>query len=138
MLDYCNSILVGLLRTQILKFQHIMNCVACLVSGIGKFDHISPILKSLHWLPSEARIQYKVLCLVYKTQNDLAPKYLSDVITQYHLTRSLRSSDKGLLVVPKVCTNRYGGRAFAYAGPSLFNSLPSKVCLAPSFNTFKS
>ena len=136
-LDYCNSVLVGLPKTQINKLQHIMNCSAHLITGIGKFDHVTPALKSLHWLPSESRIQYKVLCLVYKAQNGLAPQYLSDAITSYKPVRSLRSSDKGLLAIPKVCTSKYGGQAFAHAGPSLFNLLPSEVHLAPSFDTFK-
>ncbi len=137
-LDYCNSVLVGLPRTQINKFLHIMNCSARLISGIGKFDHVTPALKSLHWLPSEARIQYKVLCLVYKTQNGLAPKYLCDAVASYKPARALHSSDKGLLVIPKVHTREYGGRAFVHAGPSLFNALPSDVRLAPSFDILKS
>ena len=44
----------------------------------------------------------------------LAPKYISDAITQYNPTRTLQLFDKSLLVIPKVGTNCYGGRAFAY------------------------
>ena len=131
-LDYCNSVLVGLPRVQISKYQHIMNCAARLISGIGKYDHVTPILKSLHWLPSKARIHYKILCLTYKALNDLAPDYLSDAITRYQPTRSLCSFEKGQLVVPKVRTKSYGSHAFGHAGPNLFNSLPEEIHLAPS------
>ena len=58
-------------------------------------------------------------------------------VTSYKPARSLRSPDKGLLVIPKVRTSRYGGRAFAHAGQSLFNALPSDVRLASSFDIFK-
>ncbi len=112
-LDYCNSVLMGLPRAQISKYQHIMNCAARIISGIGKYDHVTPILKSLHWLPSEARVHYKILCLTYKALNDLAPEYLCDAITQYQPAHSLHSSEKGLLVVPKVRTKSYGSCAFA-------------------------
>ena len=52
-LDYCNSILIGLPASQILRLQNIMNSSARLISGVKKFDHITPILKDLHWLPIE-------------------------------------------------------------------------------------
>ena len=104
---------MGLPRAQMSKYQNIMNCTPQLISGIGKYDHVTPVLKSLHWLPSEARIHYKILCLTDKTLNDLAPDYLSDVITSYQPMHSFRSSKKGLLVVPKVRTKSYGSCAFA-------------------------
>ncbi len=129
---------MGLPKAQISKYQHIMNCAARLISGIGKYDHVTPAMKSLHWLPSEARIHYKVLCLTYKAINELALDYLSGSIARYEPTRSLRSSEKGLLVVPKVRTKTYGSRAFAHAGPKLFNTLPEAIRLAPTYNSFRS
>ena len=32
-------------------------------------DHITPVLKDLHWLPVEHRINYKILLLAYKAQH---------------------------------------------------------------------
>ncbi len=119
---------MGLSRVQISKYQHIMNCAAWLVSGIGKFDHVTPVMKCLHWLPAEARTHYKILCLTIKAMND---------INHYVPVQALHSSEKGLLVVPKVKTKIYGGRAFAHAGPYLFNTLPEEIHLSPSYNTFK-
>ena len=128
---------MGIPRAQISNYQHIMNCATLLILGIGKYDHVTPILKSLHWLTSEARIHNKILCLTYKALNYLAPDYLSDSIIHYQPTRSLRSSKKGLLVVPNIRTKRYGSHAFAHAGPNLFNTLPEDMHLAPSYNTFR-
>ncbi len=48
-----------------------------------KYDHITPILQSLHWLPIKFRISYKILLLTYKTLNGLAPAYLT---IYYHAT----------------------------------------------------
>ena len=94
-------------------------------------------MKPLHWLPSEARIHYKTLCLTFKALNNIAQDYLSKAIIKNKLVQSPTSSDKGLLVVPKDQTSRYGSHAFAYAGPKPFVSLPTEIHLAPTYNTFK-
>ena len=125
--DHCNSFLVKLPKTQINKLQRVMNSAAWLISGIGKFDHISPALESFHWLPVEYHIRFKVLCLAYKSLHGLAPAYLADLIKQYVPRRNLRSADQNLLMVPKIRTNRYGARAFKFAARSLFNSLPVDI-----------
>ena len=59
-LDYCNSLLLGLSQRLLQKLQRtIQNIAARLVTGCRKFDHITPILKELHWLPVKERIQFK-------------------------------------------------------------------------------
>ncbi len=50
-----------------------------------------PILQSLHWLPIKFRISYEILLLAYKALNDLAPVYLTSLLSCYNPTRSLRS-----------------------------------------------
>ena len=52
------------------------------------------------------------------------PRYLADRVSAYVPSRSLRSADMSLLVVPRVILERFGRRAFSCAGPSLWNSLP--------------
>ncbi len=47
-LDYCNSLLCGLPKTQIKTLQAIQNTAACLVTNSYKYDHFTPILKDLH------------------------------------------------------------------------------------------
>ena len=56
-----------------------------------KSDHITPLLKSLHWLPVHLRIHYKILSLCYKSLNNSAPCYLSNALHLYIPSRSLRS-----------------------------------------------
>ena len=31
-----------------------------------KYDHITPVLKDLHWLPIRKRIEFKILLLTFK------------------------------------------------------------------------
>ena len=135
--DYCNSLLVGLPNNLLRKLQSILNASARLVSGTRKYDHITPILKDLHWLPIKQRMKFKILLTVYKCLNGLAPLYLRNRLTLYSNPR-LRSSKKRLLVIPKSRTKTYGDRRFSVAGPKYWNSLPLNIRLAPSLATFKS
>lgn len=54
-IDYCNSLLVGVPSTQLSKLQRLQNAAARLVSNIVKYDHITPTLVNLHWLPVHLR-----------------------------------------------------------------------------------
>ncbi len=61
-----------------------------------KFDHITPVLVSLHWLPVHVRSHLKVLLVTYKIINGFAPSYLSDLIKPYVLSHALCSQNTGL------------------------------------------
>jgi len=65
-LDYCNSLYSNLPKTQINKLQHIQNSLARTVANTPKYSYITPVLKSLHWLKIEQRIQYKLISLTCK------------------------------------------------------------------------
>ena len=90
-LDYCNALLSGCSSQNLNKLQLVQNAAARVLTKTRKFDHISPILCTLHWLPVKFRIEYKILLLTYKALNGLAPQYLSDLISYYQPTRPLRS-----------------------------------------------
>ena len=62
-LDYCNSLYNGISQANLNKIQRIQNTLARVVTNTSKFEHITPILKKLHWLPIKQRIDYK-LCLL--------------------------------------------------------------------------
>ncbi len=100
--------------------------------------HITPILHSLHWLPINYHIQFKVLLFVYKALNNLALPYLSELIVVHNPARSLRSQTKHLLLVPRARLKCRDDRAFAVAGPKLWNNLPLSIRTASSVSQFKS
>ena len=137
-LDYCNSLLYGLKSQDLIRLQRCQNHAARILSMRRKFNHISPVMMELHWLPVEQRINFKILLLTYKALNGQAPAYLSDLITPYIPTRNLRSEDQHLLVSPRWRLERFGKRSFAKAAPTLWNPLPMVIKLAPSVETFKS
>ena len=137
-LDYCNSLLCGAPSTLINTLQRIQNIVARLITGHGRCEHITPVLKSLHWLPVKQRITFKTLVLVYKAVNNLAPVYLKELLYPYVPCRGLRSSENNLLVVPFTRSSVVQQCAFSAAGPRLWNSLPLSLRSASCLSVFKS
>ena len=128
-LDYCNSLLSGVAGCLLSKLQSIQNAAARFISRTRKFDHITPVLRDLHWLPVRQRIDFKVATLVYKCLHGAAPPYLADDCTPVSTVpgrSQLRSADTRTLLVPRVQTN-YGSRSFAVYGPSVWNSLPDDL-----------
>ena len=78
-------------------------------------------------------IQVKVL-FSFKALNGLAPTYS---VQPRSVQRSLRSSNKGLLHVPRSGLKQRADRAFGVAAPRLWNHLPLDIRSAPSISAFK-
>ena len=135
-IDYCNSLFYGMTARNFSKLQRIQNTVARIVSGIRRFDHITPVLKELHWLPVRERVDFKIGCMTFKALRNKQPTYLADVLHSYVPARSLRSSSMNNLEVPFVRT-KIATRAFSVAAPAIWNSLPFTVRSSDTFQTFR-
>jgi hypothetical protein len=118
-LDYCNAALAGLPESNIRPLQRVQNAAVRLVTNAKSSDHITPILKSLHWLPVNQRILYKLCLLMHLIHTNRCPDYMAEMV---HLTVdcSLRSglwSASHPLYRKLAQKTRFGERAFSYAGP---------------------
>ena len=71
-LDYCNSLLQYLPQVQTNRLQKLQNHAARIICRRPIRDHVTPLLVYLHWLPVTARIDYKILALVYKCKHNLS------------------------------------------------------------------
>ena len=84
------TILYDIPKYQRDKLQRIQNTAARMITGARSSDHITPLLKSLHWLPVEARIHFKILLITYKILNGQSAGYLEPLIKDHHPSRALR------------------------------------------------
>ena len=112
--------------------------------SVGNLKIFSPdvsatsLLRTLHWLPVKARIQYKIACSCFQClSHNTMPPYLPDLRHPYQPPRTLRSFDTSLLSVPRFCLETFGRRSFSVFGPTVWNSLPLSLRKTQCFSTFK-
>ena len=142
-LDYSNGLLYGIPKSAVSILQSVQNSAARIVTKTAPREHITPVLRELHWLPVDRRIEYKILLYAYKALNGLAPEYLCNMVELYAPDRALRSASQNLLVVPRGKHCQYGMRTFAMAAATLWNSLnvrdrSNRIRGSPSLESFKS
>jgi hypothetical protein len=125
-LDYCNSLLSYTTKQNLRKLQTIENNLARLVTG-SSYRHPSlPLLASLHWLPVEKRIEFKVATLVFKFHRRLLPDYIASELTLEQHSRVTRSTGSCHLYAPRVDTE-LAKRSFSFSAPTIWNSLPKDI-----------
>ena len=139
-LDYANSLLYGLPQVTIHRMQCIQNICARLILRKTNRDSITDCMKTLHWLPIEYRIKFKILTLMFKCLRGEGLHYLYDLLVENKPSRQgLRSQKLScLLVIPRTKYKTFASRAFSTATPTLWNSLPDNLRIIDSFLTFKS
>ena len=129
-LDYCNSLLYGVSEDLLRRLQSVLNAAARFITGARKYDHISPVLRDLHWLPLRQRIIFKIATLMHQCLNGLAPPYLAtDCISISSMPgrRHLRSATSGQLYISRTKTMTFGPRSFKVSGPTVWNVLPARL-----------
>ena len=126
-LDYCNSLFVNLPSQELDRLQFIQNSLARAVSRSSRFSHVTPTLKSLHWLKIRERVLYKTISLTYKTIQADQPLYLSNLLT-FQQQRSTRSSQLVTLARPSNPSHcQITDRSFYFNAPKIWNSLPASL-----------
>jgi hypothetical protein len=126
-LDYCNSLYLNLPSSLLNRLQLIQNAAARAVTHTRKHQHITPVLKSLHWLKIHERIHYKIISLTYNALQFCQPTYIHNLLN-IQQTRPTRSSDFITLERPSNPSRlKITDRSFYFHAPSLWNSLPTSL-----------
>ena len=139
-LDYANSLMLGISAKDRNQLQKLQNRAARIVFRAERRHPSAPLLRTLHWLPVDQRIKFKVLLCVYKATNGLAPPYINELIMQYASDSdryNLRSSDDTLLLHNPRTSKRYGDMSFHADAPRLWNSLPFNIRNSTSVMVFR-
>ena len=147
-LDYCNSVFAGLQADQVARLQRIQNNAERLVMNKRrikerkkkkrKWDHVTLLLKELHWLPLKFRCQYKIVTLAYCHFERSLPPYLSSPLCTYEPSQSVQSSKEKLLKIPEQNLKSFGECSLSFMAPSVWNSLPADLRNLPTLSQFNS
>jgi len=76
-MDYCNSLLYGMTDSLFLRLQSVQNAAARLITRTSRREHITHVLRELHWLPVRRCVDFKLATFMYKTLHGRVPRYLS-------------------------------------------------------------
>ncbi len=137
-LDYCNALYYNLSTVNLAKLQRVQNTLARVVLRQRKYDHITPALTHLHWLPIKHRVIFKLATLTFKTLQSHQPRYLYDLIASEHQpVRSLRSSAQNRLNV-NISRTVTSSRSFRHSSVAVWNNLPQNIRDSNCLTTFRS
>jgi len=59
------------------RLQSVLHAAAPLIHGVHRYDHVTPLLRQLHWLYVPERVNFKLCVMVYRCLHGLGPEYFS-------------------------------------------------------------
>ena len=79
-IDYCNLLLYGQPKSILQHLQSVLNSAARLIHLSSRYEHVTPLLIQLHWLPIEQRITFKIAVITFKVLHGSAPDYITELM----------------------------------------------------------
>ena len=133
---YCSCVWANTSKKNIAKLQNVQNFAARIVTDTKKYDHITPVLVQLKWLPVCDMLRLRDAVLTFKCIKGLAPPYLCDrFITRMRVhDRNTRNNNE--LEIP-LCTSAAGERSSVYRAVALWNQLPDHIKNKEHVENFK-
>ena len=131
--------LADLPQATLAPLQRVLHAAARIVMDLRPYDHVTPALRELHWLPIKHRTSFKLCSLTHSGLYGNSPQYLRNLlrpVADVPARASLRSASVRDLVVPSTRL-RMSERAFSVAGPKSWNLLPSNLKLITDRNRFR-
>ena len=101
----CSSVWSNTTLQNINSLQSIQNFASKIVTNSRKFDHVTPLLRELNWLPVKEQLFYRDSVLTFKCQNDLAPQYLTSKFTKRSNIHTRRRGSRILKWGMNFCNN---------------------------------
>lgn len=125
--ETCNALLIGIPRRSLQKLLHIQNSAARVLIKAQKYEHITPILQTLRWLPSTyPRVHPWKRTTISKRTPHTPIHSKTPPLHKYPPSRPLQDQ-----------TPYYGDQAFTAAAPRLWNTLPDKLRAPQTVDSFK-
>ena len=132
---YCSNVWANTTNKNVRKLQAVQNFACRIVSGAKKYDHVTPLLKSLSWLPVKDQLYYRQAIMAFKCMTGHALTYLtSHFITRKQVSERTTWSSQKLNI--SLLLTASGQRTFYYRTVKLWNNLESFLTLSPSVKFF--
>ena len=132
-----NNVLLAIFRlSNIKKLQAVQNFTYRIVSGTRKYDHVTPLLKELSWLPVASQLYHRSATMAFKCMTGCAPEYLSAKFIKRAEISGRNTRGSQMLNIPLFKTTS-GQRTFYYRTVSIWNSLDCSLKLCNSVAVFK-
>ena len=112
---------------------------ARLIKALHHRERITPVLIELHWLPVKARVEFKIILLIYKALRYNEPKYLRSCLNFFRPETNVtirHTSEIHRLSVPRA-NSKIGERAFHHYAPRLYNKIPPEMKTIQDEREFK-
>ena len=135
-LFYCSNVWANTTGKNINKLQSVQNFACRIVSGARKYDHVTPLLKELRWLPVATQLYYRSATMAFKCMTGCVPAYISSQFIKRQEVSNHHTRNSQQLNIPLLKTAT-GQRTFYYKIVSLWNSLDSSLKLCESVDSFK-
>ena len=135
-LFYCSNVWSNTTESNLDKVQKVQNFACRIVSGVKKFDHITPVLRAMQWLPIRQQLYYTNAVMAFNCVTGCAPDSLTDQFIKHSdvLTRNTRNSQKLQSPFLKSAT---GQRSFYYRTVKIWNTLDPSLKLSRTLQEFK-
>ena len=135
-LFYCSTVWSGTTKQNIYKLQLLQNFAARIVTGTNKFNHISPALKELGWLPVADLLHLRDVAMVYKCLNGLTPTYLSSKLVKRSSIHSHHTRQEDHIHIP-YCRTTTAQQSFFYHALCSWNQLSTDTKSSKDTHSFK-
>jgi exonuclease III len=139
LLDYVNVIWSNCGKTLFDRVQRIQNRAARTILRCHPRTSKADMLSTLGWLSCKQRTDMHSAIMYYKILNDLAPPYLTNLITrvdQIHNHNTRSNSGKNMFIPP--IKSNSGKKCFSYSGAILWNSIPTQTRNSNTLPAFRS
>ena len=125
-LFYCSTAWSNTSEANLSKLQAVQNFACRIVNGARKYDHVTPILKQLRWLPVRQQLFYRDAIMAFKCMTGRAPEYLSEKFIKRCEVTNRKNRNSQMLNIPLFRTSS-GQRTFYYRTVTLWNSLQQEL-----------
>jgi hypothetical protein len=123
--------------SNISKLQLVLNFACRIITNTRKYDHITPALRELNWLPVKEQLLYRDSVVTFKCMNSLAPSYLCNYFYKRSSVHSRLTRNNNYQIQIPLCKTASGQRSFRYRAAKLWNNLEDSTKDIKSLKLFK-